>query len=98
MRVIFSAKAVWAVANDADVAEKVWTTSIIARKSRVDMEICCGCAADVLGPSDAIGAGGTGGAGDVGNGAMIAGAAAGAICGSFVFFTGWSTAMSSTTS
>ena len=28
----------------------------------MDMEICCGGAADVLGPSDAIGVGGIGGA------------------------------------
>ena len=62
MRVILSAKAVWAAPNDADVAEKVRTTSITARKSRVDMEICCSGGADVLGPYDAVGAGGTGGA------------------------------------
>ena len=101
MRVILSAKAVWVVVNDADVAEKVWAASIIARKSRVDMEICCGGGANVLGPFDAVGAGGTGGAGDaddVGNGAMIVGAAGGAIWGSSVFFTGWSTAMSLATS
>ena len=34
MRVILSAKAVWAAATDVDVAEKVRTASIIARKSR----------------------------------------------------------------
>ena len=39
---ILSAKAVWATANDADVVKKEWTASIMARKSRVDMEICCG--------------------------------------------------------
>ena len=33
VRVILSAKAVWAAAKDADVAEKVRTASIIARKS-----------------------------------------------------------------
>ena len=33
VRVILSAKAVWAAANDADVAKKVRTASIIARKS-----------------------------------------------------------------
>ena len=79
MRVILSAKAVWAALNNADVAEKVWTTSIIARKSRVDMEICCGGGADVLGPYDVVGAGGTGGA----------------IWGFSVSSTRWSTAMSS---
>ena len=55
---ILSAKAVWPAVNDADVAEKDRTASIMARKSRVDMEICCGGAADVLGPSVAVGAGG----------------------------------------
>ena len=59
MRAILSAKAVWAVENDADVAEKERIASIMARKSRANMEICCGGAADVLGPSD-----GAGGAGD----------------------------------
>ena len=50
MRAILSAKAIWAAAKYVDVAEKVRTASIIARKSRVDMEICCGGAADVQGP------------------------------------------------
>ena len=60
VRAILSAKAVWAAVNDADVAEKEWTTSIMMRKSQVDMEICCGGggAADVLGPSVVVGAGG----------------------------------------
>ena len=60
MRAILFAKAVWAAANDADVAEKVRTASIMARKSRVDMEICCSGAANVLGPSGAVGAEGAG--------------------------------------
>ena len=60
MRAILSAKAVWAAVNDADVAEKERTASIMARKSRVDMEICCGGAANVLGPSDVVGDGGAG--------------------------------------
>ena len=50
MRAILSAKAIWAVAKDVDVAEKVQTASIIAGKSLVDMEICCGGAADVRDP------------------------------------------------
>ena len=82
MRVILSAKAVWAASKDVDVVEKVRIASIIARKSRVDMEICYGGGADVLGPTDAVGAEGTGGAedaDDVGNGAVTAGAADGAI-------------------
>ena len=97
MCVILLAKDVWAAAKDADVDEKVRTASIIVRKSRVDMEICCGGGADVLGLTNAIGAGGIGGAedtDDVGNGAVTVGAVDGAIWGSFVSSTGWSTAMS----
>ena len=60
MCVILSTKFVWAAANDADVAEKVRTASIISRKSQVDMKICCGGVADVLGSSDPVGAGGAG--------------------------------------
>ena len=46
------------------------------------MEICCGGGADVLGPSEAVGAGSTRGAEDVdylGNGAVTVGAADGVI-------------------
>ena len=60
MHAILFAKAVWVTVNDADVAEKERTASIMTRKSRVDMEICCGGAADVLGPSVVVGAGGAG--------------------------------------
>ena len=73
LSVIISAKAIWAATKDADVAEKVRTASIIAKKCRKDMEICCKGGVDVLGPAESKGAGGTGGAedaGDVGNGAM----------------------------
>ena len=49
MHSIISAKAIWASTKDVDVAEKVWTASIIARKYRVDMGICCGGATDVRG-------------------------------------------------
>ena len=62
-----------AITKDVDVAKKAWTASIIVRKSRVDMEICCGDGADVLGPIDTIVAGGTGGVedvDDVGNGVV----------------------------
>ena len=65
------------------------------------MEICCGGGADVLGLIDAVGAGSTEGAEDavdVGNGAVTAGAADGAIWGSSVSSAGWSTAISSTMS
>ena len=87
MCVILSAKAVWAAAKDADVAEKVRTASIIARESLVDMEICCGGGTNVLGANDAVKAGGTGGAedaGDVGNGAVTVGVVDGAIWGSSI--------------
>ena len=57
---ILFAKVVWAAVNNADVAEKERNASIMGRKSGEDMEICCGGAADVLGPSDAVGAGGAG--------------------------------------
>ena len=99
--VILSAKAVWAAVKDADVAEKVWTASIMVRKSQVDMEICCGGGTDVLGPTEAAGAGGTRGtedAEDVGNGAVTVGAVNSAIWGSLVSSAGWSIAMSSTMS
>ena len=82
MRVILLAKAVWAAAKDAVVADKVWTAFIIVRKSRVDMEICCGGGADVLGSTDVVGAGGTGDAedvDDVGNGEVTAAATDGVI-------------------
>ena len=101
MRVILSAKAVWVAAKDVDVAKKVRTASIIVRKSRVDMDICCGGGADVLSPAESVGARGIGGeedAGAVGNGAVTVGAADGAIWGSSISFAGWSTDMSSTMS
>ena len=60
MRAILSGKVVWEAVNDSDVAEKEQTASKMARKSQVDMEICCGGAANVLGPSVAVGAGGAG--------------------------------------
>ena len=62
------------------------------------MKICCGGGANVLGPTDAVEVGGTGGAedaGDVGNGVVTAVAADGAIWGSSISFVGWLTAMSS---
>ena len=77
MRVILSAKAVWVAAKDADVVEKVRIASIIARKSRGDIEICWSGDADVLGPTEFEGAGGTRGteeAGEVGSGAVTSGA------------------------
>ena len=98
MRVILSTKALWAAAKDANEAENMRPTSIIVRKSRVDMEICCGGGANVLSQTDAVGAGVTRGAEDadnVGNGAVTVGATDGAIWGSSVSSAGWSTVMSS---
>ena len=46
VRAILSAKAVWAAENDADVAAKERTASIMARKSGADMKMRCGGAAD----------------------------------------------------
>ena len=83
------------------MAKKVRTASIIARKSRVDIEICCGGGADVIGPTNVVGARGIGGAedaNDIGNGAMAVGAVYGAIWGSSVSSTGWSTTISPATS
>ena len=82
MRIILSAKVVWEAAKDADVAKKVRTTSIMVRKSRVDMDTCCSGYSDVLGPVESAGAGGTGGvkdAGVVGNGVVTVEAIDGAI-------------------
>ena len=58
------------------------TASIIVRKTQVDMEICCGGGADVLGPAESAGVGDTGAAedaGDVGNGVVTDRVADGAI-------------------
>ena len=62
------------------------------------MEICCSGGDDVLGSTYAVGVGDTRGAedaDDVGNGAVTAGAADGAIWGSSISSEGWSTVMSS---
>ena len=80
MRVILSARVAWVVANDVDVVENVQTTSMMARKSRVDIEICCDGGAVMHGPATSVrvvvlGAKGSGGAEDagaVGNGAVVA--------------------------
>ena len=47
VRVILSARAIWAFANDADVEENVRTTSMMVRKSRVEIVICCGGGAEL---------------------------------------------------
>ena len=77
--VILSARAAWAAAKDADLAEKVWTASIMARKSQANNEICCSGGAVGLGPGEFVGAevlgaegsGGTEDEGAVGNKAVI---------------------------
>ena len=64
----------------------------------MDIKICCGGGADVLGLTDVVGVGGTGGAEDadeIGNRVVTAGAADFVIWGSSVSFTGWSTTISS---
>ena len=81
MRVILLARAAWAVANDADMAENVRTASMMTRKSRVDIEIYCRGGVVVLGPTTSagavvLGAEGSGGAEDagaIGNGVVEAG-------------------------
>ena len=41
MRVILSARAAWAVENDADVAKNVRTASMMVKKSREAMVMDC---------------------------------------------------------
>ena len=62
VRAILSARAAWAVANDAAVVENVRTASMMVRKSWVEIVICCGGGAEVLAAAPSIG-GGTGGRG-----------------------------------
>ena len=76
MLVILSARAAWAIANDADVEENVWTASMMVKKSRVEIVICCKGGAEVLNAATSaraiLGAGGpkkTEGSGDGGTGA-----------------------------
>ena len=54
MRVLLLAKTAWATAKDAEMTEKVWTASIMARKSQVEMVICCAGGADELGQAKSI--------------------------------------------
>ena len=56
VRVILSARAAWAVANDAAIVENVRTASMIVRKSRVEIVICCGGGAEVLAAAPFVGA------------------------------------------
>ena len=54
VRVILSARVAWAAANDAYVAENLRIASIMARKSRVEMDICCGGSHVVPGPAESV--------------------------------------------
>ena len=56
VRVILSARAAWAVKNDADIEENVRTTSMMVRKSRVEIVICCGGDVEVLDAAKSEGA------------------------------------------
>ena len=49
MRAILSTTAAWAAAKDVVVTENVRTASIMARKSRVEMVMCCRGGANELG-------------------------------------------------
>ena len=55
VRVILSARAAWAVANDVDVVENVWTASMMVRKSLVEIVIYRESGAEVLGPAISVG-------------------------------------------
>ena len=56
VRVILSARAAWAVANDFVVVENVRTASMMVRKSRVEIMICCRGGAEVLTVALSVGA------------------------------------------
>ena len=51
MRIILSSRAVWATVKDVEVIEKARTASMMARKSLVEMVICCEGDPEVLGPA-----------------------------------------------
>ena len=61
--------------KDAEVAEKVRTESMMARKSRGDIKIDCMGGPKVLNPTESEGTGGTGGAEEAGSGTVTDGAA-----------------------
>ena len=56
MCVILADSAVWAATKDAELKEKAQIASMMARKSRVDIMICCGGGVKVLGPVTSAGA------------------------------------------
>ena len=56
VQVILSARAAWAVANDAAIVENVRTASMMVRKSLVEIVICWGGGAKVLAATPSVGA------------------------------------------
>ena len=56
VRVNLSTRAAWVAANDADVVENVRTASMMVKKSRVEIVICCGGGAEVLTVASSVGA------------------------------------------
>ena len=92
MPIIRSAKATWTVAKEADVAAKVRTVVIMARKSRGEIGIVSIGDVAILGPTKSIGTGGTGGSDDAGSGSVIVGTVDAGMWGSLVGAVGggWS--------
>ena len=56
VRVILSVRAAWAVANDAAIVENVRTASMMIKKSRVEIVICCRGGVEVLTAAPSVGA------------------------------------------
>ena len=54
VRVILSARAAWTIAKDAAIVENVRTASMMVRKSRVEIVICCGGGTEVLAAAPSI--------------------------------------------
>ena len=73
MCAIRSAKAAWAVEKKTDVAAKVLTKVIMARKSWGEMGIVSIGAVEVLGPTESIGTRGIGGSTGAGSGLVVVG-------------------------
>ena len=94
MRAIRLAKVACAIAKEEDVVEKVRTAVIMARKSRGEMEIVSIDVVEVLGPTESIGTGGTGGSNDVGSGLVAVGTMDAGMWGSSIGAAGggWSSA------
>ena len=54
MHDILPDRTAWAATKDAKVMEKVQTASIMARKSWVEMVICCEGGAEEMGPAKSV--------------------------------------------